>query len=157
LISSWHYVPGRDTVMIASPMFHIAAFNVMLSGIANGVAQVVTPSTAFDPAHVLDVMEKHQVTQTFMVPPQWPAIVDEQTRQPRDLSLKCWSWGASPATQALLTSMRETFPDADSEGAFGQTETTAVGVSLSHEDSIRKLGSVGLPDRNFSIRVVDEQ
>src|SRR5699024_2921329 len=92
-----------------------------------------------------------------MVPAQWQLIVDEQRRAPRALDLRFYSWGAAPATQALLTALRETFPDAESQAAFGQTATPAAGLSLNHEDSLRKLGSVGLPDTNVSIRVVDGQ
>ncbi|GAA4283053.1 fatty-acid--CoA ligase FadD5 [Brevibacterium daeguense] len=155
--ASWAYVPGKDSVLIASPMFHIAAFNVVTTNIANAAASVITPSTGFDAGYLLDVMEAHDVSRTFMVPAQWQLIVDEQRRKPRSVSLKFYSWGAAPATEALLTAMGETFPEASSQAAFGQTETTAGGVSLSHEDSLRKLGSVGLPDRNYSIRVVDSQ
>ena len=155
--ASWAYVPGKDAVLIASPMFHIAAFNVMTTGIANAAASVITASTGFDAGHLLDVMEEHGVTRTFMVPAQWQLIVDEQRRAPRAVDLRFYSWGAAPATQALLTALRETFPDAESQAAFGQTETSAAGMSLNHEDSLRKLGSVGLPDTNVSIRVVDGQ
>ena len=153
--NSWNVTPGRDGVLIASPMFHIAAFNVLLGSVANAGKTVITPSTSFDPAHLLDVMEEHGVTRTFMVPAQWQLIAEEQRRKPRNVELGFYSWGAAPATESLLMMLRETFPDADSQAAFGQTETTASGVSLSHEDSLRKLGSVGLPDVNYSIRVVD--
>ena len=155
--ASWQYVPGEDAVLVASPMFHIAAFNVMTTNIANGATSVITPSTGFDAGHLLDVMAEHGVTRTFMVPAQWQLIVDEQRRSPRAVDLRFYSWGAAPATESLLTAMGETFPQASSQAAFGQTETTASGVSLSHEDSLRKLGSVGLPDRNYAIRVVDAQ
>ena len=155
--ASWAYEPGRDAVLVASPMFHIAAFNVMTTNVANGAASVITASTGFDAGHLLDVMAEHRVTRTFMVPAQWQLINDEQRRAPRDVDLRFYSWGAAPATEALLTALRETFPDAVSQAAFGQTETTASGLSLNHEDSLRKLGSVGLPDRNVSIRVVDAQ
>ncbi|SLM90103.1 AMP-binding protein [Brevibacterium yomogidense] len=155
--ASWAYVPGRDAVLVASPMFHIAAFNVMTTNIANGAASVITASTGFDAGYLLDVMAEHHVTRTFMVPAQWQLIIDEQRRAPRDVDLRFYSWGAAPATEALLTALRETFPEAMSQAAFGQTETTASGMSLNHEDSVRKLGSVGLPDRNVSVRVVDGQ
>ncbi|WP_349828262.1 AMP-binding protein [Brevibacterium litoralis] len=152
--ASWGYVPGRDSVLIGSPMFHIAAFNVLTTSLANGARCVVTPSSGFDAGGLLDVMAAHGVTRTFMVPAQWQMLADEQGRNPRDVSLQFWSWGAAPATEALLEQMTATFPGSSSQAAFGQTETSASGVSLSHEDSVRKLGSVGVPDRNFSIRVV---
>lgn len=155
--NSWNIKSGQDGVLIASPMFHIAAFNVLLGSISNAGKTVITPSTNFDAGFLLDVMEEHGVTRTFMVPAQWQLIAEEQRRKPRNVTLGFYSWGAAPATESLLTMLREAFPEADSQAAFGQTETTATGVTLSHEDSLRKLGSVGLPDVNYAIRVVDPE
>ena len=154
---SWGYVPGEDSVLIPSPMFHISAFSVFTTSIANAVTAIIPPSTGFDAAEMLDLMEAHGVTHTFGVPTQWQMIVDEQRRKPRELSLRFYNWGAAPATEELLTALRDTFPDAISQAAFGQTETTASGVSLGHEDSLRKLGSVGKANRNFAIRIVDAE
>lgn len=154
---SWGYLPGEDSVLIPSPMFHISAFSVFTTSIANAVTAIIPPSTGFDAAEMLDLMEQHAVTHTFGVPTQWQMIVDEQRRKPRDLNLRFYNWGAAPATEELLTALRDTFPHATSQAAFGQTETTASGVSLGHEDSLRKLGSVGKANRNFAIRIVDAE
>ncbi|SLN00928.1 AMP-binding protein [Brevibacterium yomogidense] len=154
---SGQYRPGQEVGLLASPMFHIAAFNAIDTNLANAATTVITPSTGFDAANILDLMEEHGITVTFMVPSQWQLMVDEQRRRPRDIKLGFYGWGAAPATEALLTALREVFPEAGSQAAFGQTETSGGGVSLSHEDSLRKLGSVGKPDRNFSIRVVDPE
>lgn len=151
------YTPGDDVVLLAAPMFHIAAFNNMITTISYGATSVITESTGFDAGSVLDVMEAHTVTRTFMVPAQWQMIVDEQRRKPRTISLRFFTWGAAPASEALLTALQETFPDAASQATFGQTETCAAGMALHQHDSLRKLGSVGLPDRNFSIRIVDAE
>lgn len=151
---TWNLKPDAN-ILIATPLFHIAAFDVMLAGVACGATSVIQPSVAFDADVILDAMAEHGITHTFMVPAQWQLLVDGQRRQPRGLQLRFYGWGAAPATQTLLSSLRETFPDASSEAAFGQTETTAIGVSMGHEDSLRKLGSVGTADLNFSIRVVD--
>lgn len=152
---SWRYASGQETVLIATPMFHIAAFDFMLTNLAYAATSVVMPSGGFDVAALLDTMAQQRVTKAFLVPAQWQAVVNEQRARPRELALGFYAWGAAPGTQALLTSLREIFPDAQSQAAFGQTETSAIGVALSHADSLRKLGSVGLPDNNFSIRVVD--
>ena len=152
---SWRYASGQDVVLIATPMFHIAAFDFMLTNLAYAATSVVMPSGGFDVAALLDTMAAQHVTKGFLVPAQWQAVVNEQRARPRKLDLQFYAWGAAPGTQSLLTSLREVFPDADSQAAFGQTETTAIGVALSHADSLRKLGSVGKADNNFSIRVVD--
>jgi acyl-CoA synthetase (AMP-forming)/AMP-acid ligase II len=154
---SWRYASGQEVVLIATPMFHIAAFDFMLTNLAYAATSVVMPSGGFDVAALLDTMARHRVSKTFLVPAQWQAVVNEQRRQPRQLNLQFYAWGAAPGTQSLLTSLREIFPGAESQAAFGQTETSAIGVSLAHADSLRKLGAVGLADNNFSIRVVDPE
>lgn len=154
--ASWEYRPGQDIVLLASPMFHVAAFSIMLNNIANGATTIIGQSFGFSAPEVLDTMEEHGVTHTLMVPVQWTQIVSEQRRKPRNLQLRVYIWGASPASAHLLESLQQVFPDAKSQAAFGQTETTGCGAALSHEDSLRKLGSVGLPDRNIAIRIVDD-
>lgn len=153
--ASWEYRHGRDTVLLASPMFHVAAFTIMVNNVANCATTLIQQSSGFTAAETLDLMEKHSVSHTLMVPAQWAQMVDEQAQRPRDLALRVYIWGASPASEDLLQKLQETFPGAKSQAAFGQTETTGCGVALAHEDSLRKLGSIGLPDRNMAIRIVD--
>jgi fatty-acyl-CoA synthase len=155
--SSADYVPGKEVGLLASPMFHIAGFCAIEANLANAATTIIAPSTGFDATRTLDLMEQHGITRTYMVPAQWQQMVEEQRRRPRKIQLSFFGWGASPATEALLTALREVFPEAGSQATFGQTETSGGGVALRHEDSLRKLGSVGLPDRNYSIRVVDAE
>jgi fatty-acyl-CoA synthase len=65
------------------------------------------------------------------------------------------SWGAAPATPALLHKIMATFPGAMLYSAFGQTETSPVTTVLLGEDALRKVGSVGTPLLNVEVRVVD--
>lgn len=154
--ASWEYAVTGDTVMLSLPLFHVAGFSIVLNNIAHGATTLLSNASRFSAASVLDTMEAHGVTQTLMVPAQWQQVVEEQLRKPRDLKLRVYIWGASPASEHLLQSLREAFPNAKSHATFGQTETTGCGVALGHEDSLTKLGAVGLPDRNMAIRIVDQ-
>lgn len=155
--ASWEYRAEGDTVLLSLPLFHVAGFSIVLNNIAHGAATLLSSASNFSAASVLDTMEAYGVTQTLMVPVQWQQVVDEQLRKPRDLKLRVYIWGASPASEHLLQSLREVFPNAKSHATFGQTETTGCGVALGHEDSLLKLGAVGLPDRNMAIRIVDDK
>lgn len=154
--ASWEYGLDGDVVLLSLPLFHVAGFSIVLNNIAHGATTLLSASSNFSAESVLDTMEAHGVTQTLMVPSQWQQVVEEQLHKPRDLKLRVYIWGASPASEHLLRSLREAFPYAKSHATFGQTETTGCGVALGHEDSLLKLGSVGLPDRNMAIRIVDE-
>jgi fatty-acyl-CoA synthase/long-chain acyl-CoA synthetase len=98
------------------------------------------------------------VSSCFFVPSQWQAICAVPDIAEYDLSaLRRLSWGAAPASTALLRTMIETFPTADVVTAFGQTECSPVTCYLRGEDALRKIGSVGMPMLNVEVRVVDEE
>ena len=52
--------------------------------------------------------------------------------------------------------MIDSFPGAEIIAAFGQTECSPITCLLRGEDSIRKIGSVGVPMLNVDVRVVDD-
>lgn len=145
-----------STVMLAPPLFHVGAFMSMHSALAAGAASLVIPSAGFDAARTLKSMKDGDVTSAFMVPQQWHLLCDEIERTGETgLSLTHASWGGAPATEKLLRRMAACMPHAQIAAVFGQTETCGTAVTLSFEDSLRKIGSVGKPTSETWIRVVD--
>src|SRR6478672_2795121 len=147
---------NNDVGFIGVPLFHIAGIGNTITPLQLGLTTVIYPLGAFDPAHLLDVLEAEQVTSMFLVPAQWQAVVAEQRANPRKLQLRVLSWGAAPASDALLRDMAETFPGTQIYAAFGQTEMSPVTCMLLAQDAIRKLGSVGKVIPTVAARVVDE-
>ncbi|MBP1818452.1 fatty-acid--CoA ligase FadD5 [Mycobacterium sp. OAE908] len=147
---------NNDVGFIGVPLFHIAGIGNTITPLQLGLPTVIYPLGAFDPAHLLDVLESEQVTTMFLVPAQWQAVVAEQRANPRKLALRVLSWGAAPASDTLLREMAETFPGTQIYAAFGQTEMSPVTCMLLAQDAIRKLGSVGKVIPTVAARVVDE-
>lgn len=147
---------NSDVGFIGVPMFHIAGVGNMITGLLLGLPTVIHPLGAFDPGALLDVLESEGVTGIFLVPAQWQAVCAAQQANPRKVRLKTLSWGAAPATDVLLRTMSETFPDARILAAFGQTEMSPVTCMLMGDDAIRKMGSVGRVIPTVSARVVDD-
>ncbi len=147
---------NNDVGFIGVPLFHIAGIGNTITPLQLGLPTVVYPLGAFDPAHLLDVLEAEQVTSMFLVPAQWQAVVAEQRANPRKLALRVLSWGAAPASDTLLRDMADTFPGTQIYAAFGQTEMSPVTCMLLAQDAIRKLGSVGKVIPTVAARVVDE-
>jgi fatty-acyl-CoA synthase len=147
---------NNDVGFIGVPFFHIAGMGNMLTGMLLGVPTVIHPLGAFDPGHLLDVLQAEKVTGIFLVPAQWQAVCAAQRKNPRELKLRVISWGAAPASDTLLREMSETFPRAQILAAFGQTEMSPVTCMLLGEDAIRKRGSVGKVIPTVAARVVDE-
>jgi fatty-acyl-CoA synthase len=147
---------NNDVNFIGVPMFHIAGVGLTLIGVIVGIPSVMYPLGAFDPGSLLDVLEAEKVTSIFLVPSQWQAVCGEQRAKPRDLRLRVLSWGAAPASDALLRQMADTFPGTQILAAFGQTEMSPVTCVLLGEDAMRKLGSVGKVIPTVAARVVDD-
>ncbi|MGY1739083.1 long-chain-fatty-acid--CoA ligase [Geodermatophilus sp. SYSU D00684] len=140
-----------------APLFHIAGLAGGLPPLLLGGTHVILASGGFDPVAVLDLIERERISNLFLVPAMWAAVVAVPGIAERDLScLKRISWGAAPASTTLLRSMIDTFPQAEVVTAFGQTECSPVTCLLRGEDSIRKIGSVGTPMLNVEVRVVDD-
>lgn len=147
---------NHDVGFIGVPLFHIAGIGNMLPGLLLGTATVIHPLGGFDPGELLDVLEAEKVTAIFLVPAQWQAVCAAQQAKPRAVRLRAMSWGAAPASDALLRQMSDTFPDTKILAAFGQTEMSPVTCMLLGEDAIRKRGSVGKVIPTVAARVVDE-
>ncbi|OBH19573.1 long-chain-fatty-acid--CoA ligase [Mycolicibacter terrae] len=147
--------PG-DVAFIGVPFFHIAGVGNLLPGMWLGIPTVINALGAFDAGQLLDVLAAEKVTGIFLVPAQWQAVCAQQRAKPRDIRLRTMSWGAAPASDALLRQMAETFPGTKILAAFGQTEMSPVTCMLLGEDAIRKLGSVGTVIPTVAARVVDE-
>ncbi|GAA4518306.1 MULTISPECIES: long-chain-fatty-acid--CoA ligase [Nonomuraea] len=149
--------PGADEIcVVTSPMFHIAAVGVIVPNLIFGYTTVITPTGAFDPEAFLDLVESERVTNAFLVPTQWQAVCASPTLPQRDIPLRTISWGAAPATPAILRAMEAAFPGVPNVSVFGQTEMSPITTSLPGEDAIRKIGSVGKPVPLVEVRVVDQ-
>jgi fatty-acyl-CoA synthase/long-chain acyl-CoA synthetase len=148
---------GERIGLSGAPFFHIAGVSGLHITMTAGGTTVLSPSGGFDPAAMVDLLERERVTSCFFVPAQWAAIVNVPGVKDRALALRKASWGAAPASTTLLRTIIETFPDAELSTAFGQTECSPVTCVLKGEDAIRKIGSVGTPMLNVEVRVVDDE
>lgn len=145
-----------DIGFMTAPFFHIAGLGSLAPNLMLGVPTVIHPLGAFDPGAVLDAYEREGATVVFNVPQQWQLLCAEQSARPRAVRLRVASWGAAPATDALLRQMGAVFAQALIIAVFGQTETSPITCVLRGEDSLRRLGSVGRPVPTIHYRVVDE-
>lgn len=143
--------------MAVAPLFHTAGASGMLPVFLTGGTTVITPSGGFDPDAIMSTIVDEHVTSCWMTPTQWQSVLALPDLASRDISRlrRVW-WGAAPASTPLLRTMADTFANAEIIAAFGQTECSPITCLLRGADSIRKIGSVGLPMLNVEIRVVDD-
>ena len=151
---SWIHEMGAtadDVWLSGQPLFHIGGINGMLPFLALGATAIITPTTGFDPANAVRLMEQHAVTMCIFVPTQW----DQVTAIPQRTRLRTAMWGAAPASQTTLEALARTYPGVDIVSAYGQTEMSGATTLLKGPDSTRKMGSVGKPMRDVELELVD--
>ncbi|HSS10174.1 MAG TPA: long-chain-fatty-acid--CoA ligase [Acidimicrobiales bacterium] len=130
-----------------TPMFHAASFGGIL--VIPAIGGTTTFVGLFDPGQVLDVIERHQVTTTVMVPTMVQMVLDHPGFRPeRMASMKVLTYGASPMPTALLQRLLQLFPNMDIFQGYGMTENCGLLTCLGPEEHRRGgdlLRSAGRP------------
>jgi long-chain acyl-CoA synthetase len=138
--NAFHYqafTPFRPETcwLIAAPLFHAAGSVAVLATVWHGGQHVVLPT--FDPAAALDLVERHGVTDTLVVPTMLAAISEEQLARPRDVaSLRTISHGGSPIATETLRRAHQAFPDAELQHLYGATETAPIATTMRGEQHV---------------------
>lgn len=152
LANGWHFQAfsvfrPHTRWLVAAPLFHAAGSVAVLPTVWHAGAQIVLP--LFDPAVALDLVERHRVTDTLVVPTMLAAMNDEQLARPRDVSsLRSITHGGSPVATETLRRAHAAFPDAALANTYGATETAPLATTLRDEQEMLddpRLRSVGHP------------
>ena len=147
----------------SAPMFHLADMGLAMPHWIEGNTHSIIPS--FNPALVLDTIERHRVTNLMLVPTMLQMLLDDPSFGPhRDLSsLRTVFYGASAVPEALLLRAMQAIPHAEVYQGFGMTELSPVATILpawycSEEGRKRgKLRSSGRATYCAEVRIVDPQ
>jgi acyl-CoA synthetase (AMP-forming)/AMP-acid ligase II len=142
--------------MMSAPIFHIGGTLGLFVSLHQGKQLVLLPR--FDAGTWLELVERHRVRQTFVVPTMLVRILDHPRFADTDLSsLRSLSYGAAPASADLVRRAMAELPGVDFANTFGQTETLGAYASLTPDDHRRgdRFGSVGRPLAGVELRIVD--
>jgi long-chain acyl-CoA synthetase len=142
--------------LIAAPLFHAAGSIAVLPTVWVGGRQVVL--SAFDPAVALDLVERHGVTGTLLVPTMLAALNEEQMARPRDaVSLRAIFHGGSPIATETLRRAHAAFPTTELLEMYGATETAPIATTFRGEEQCLdspRARSCGQPAVGVEIRIV---
>jgi acyl-CoA synthetase (AMP-forming)/AMP-acid ligase II len=153
----WVASPGGRTLVVA-PMGHLSGVIGWLLQSVCGGTHVILPG--FEPAAVLEAIERHRVTHVFLVPTMLQRILDDPAAGEHDLSsLQSVVYGASPIAEALLDRALTALPGASFMQVYSMTELAATGTFLTPDDHREgtRLRSAGRPVFNLDVRVVDAE
>jgi len=124
------------------PLFHVAGVNYAVGSLAGGGRLILLPE--FDPSAVLRIIEAERVAHVFLVPAMIQMCLQAPEIETADLSsLRSVSYGASPISEAVLSTAKARF-DCGFVQYYGMTETTGAGSYLPMDchtpDKLRSCG-----------------
>src|SRR3990172_6622651 len=151
-----HDVTHNDVYLNVFPMFHTGGLFVYT------LPQVIFGGTtilirAFDPAQVLNLLEREKVTIFAAVPTMYQMLTTASNWHEVDLSaLRFCTSGCAPLPVPLVEKYTREKNIRFKQG-FGMTEFGPGIFALAPEDAIRKAGSIGRPNFFVDARIVDEE
>jgi long-chain acyl-CoA synthetase len=158
--TSPHWAFDSETISLTPlPMFHIGGIGWAFLGLWNGATTILV--SEFDPAAVIDLLERRRVTNAVFVPTMLQMMAAVPGAAERDFSaLRSIAYGASPITTPVLKAALRTLR-CPLFGVYGLTETTGGVVQLDPADHDPEgprehlLRSAGRPLPWVAMRVVD--
>jgi long-chain acyl-CoA synthetase len=151
---------GSDTVsLVAMPLFHIGGTGWAVAGMSRGGHSVIVRD--IDPVEILTLIERHRITETFVVPAVLMFLLATPGLSTADVSsLRTIFYGASPISEDVLVRSMAALR-CDFAQVYGLTETTGAITSLMPADHDPEgpraalLRSAGRPFDHVELRIVD--
>ncbi len=151
IMARWGCEPGHVN-LTPTPLFHAGASCFMFGCL--GIGMTFIPMPYFDPAMMVEVLEREDVHFTGGVPTMLVMLVDEAKRQARDMSsLKAMMSGAAMVAPELARQAEEHF-GAPLLVVYGQTES-AVAITLCHpeDDEGDRHETIGQPMPHIEVSI----
>ena len=155
------HAQAGDVLALCGPITHASGMFIQPM-LFEGVTLLLLER--FNPAEMLEAMEKHRVTMCFLVPAMIHALLAEPSLRTRDLSsLRLMSYGAAPMSPVRIREAWGAFGPVLAQG-YGAAETTGGVIGLTIADHARAiagerpelLSSCGRPLCESDVQVLDE-
>ena len=146
-------LPETPRYLLIPPMSHVAGTNVLPTLVKGGTVHLMA---GFDPAAVLETIEREKINFTLFVPTMVYALLDHPDLDTRDSSsLEYILYGASPMSESRLREGIERIGPVFGQ-LYGQTECYPVSIlsKEDHEDPALLL-SCGKPVESVDVRILD--
>lgn len=145
----------RDVIGIVTPLFHVAALNIMFQP-AVLVGATTTLLTKWGVAEFTAMVKATGMTGAFMVPTQTAMVVSDPNLDAD--ALASWtklSFAGAPMPDWVQRDMLRLLPQVRMTQIYGQSEMGVL-TSLRHWYVEEKLGSIGRQAYNVDVALVDE-
>ncbi len=144
-----------DVHLVTGPLYHTAPASYGQVNLLVGATVVIMPR--FEAEAALQLIERHRVTNTFMVPTHFVRILflEDGRRAAHDLSsLRLVLHSAAPCPVDVKRRILEVFPRGSVIEFYGASESGF--TKISSDEWLAKPGSVGRPWPGHEIKIFDE-
>jgi acyl-CoA synthetase (AMP-forming)/AMP-acid ligase II len=148
---------GADLGLACGPLYHVGALDLTTTSLI-AVGATIVLHRQFDPAAVVDELERSQVTTVWLAPAMINAIMALPDVERRDLSsVRVVVNGGEKMPLPLIERLGRTFPSAWFADAYGLTETVSGDTFLDRDSIVTKRGSVGRPCLHLELDIWDDE
>ncbi|EKV27713.1 Long-chain-fatty-acid--CoA ligase [Caenispirillum salinarum AK4] len=149
-------IDERDVVGIVTPLFHVAALNIMFQpAVLAGATTTLLGKWSVE--NFAAMARETGMTAAFMVPTQVAMVVSDDAFDPANYA--AWrklSFAGAPMPDWVQRDMMEKLPDVRMTQIYGQSEMGVL-TSLRHWYLPEKLGSIGRQCYNVDVAVLDTE
>lgn len=144
-----------DVQFIVGPLFHGAALGIYQSRLCRGATAVL--HERFEPRKVMEAVQKEKITVVSLAPVMFTMVMEACKPGEFDTSsVYALTSGGDKLRVDVQMKLREYFPNIEGiHDAYGLTEACPYLSCLPREESINKLGSIGLPVPFVELRLLD--
>jgi fatty-acyl-CoA synthase len=147
---------GRDTLLMAVPMFHANGWGLPFAAPAAG-ARLVLPGRQLDGASLLQIMRAEEVTVAVGVQTVWLGLADHMERTGETLpALERVIIGGSSCPDALIERL-EARLGARVQTSWGMTELSPIGTMAPASEPAQRGGRAGRPLLGIDLKLTDAQ
>jgi o-succinylbenzoate---CoA ligase len=141
-----------DCWLCMVPLFHISGYSILMKSILYGMKMVL--HERFDEKMALADIQQEHVTIMSVVSTTLTRILEQLHDRTLPEYFRCMLLGGGPAALPLLEEcVSKEIPVFQT---YGMTETSSQIVTLSPEDSMRKLGSAGKPLFPSQLKIIQD-
>jgi long-chain acyl-CoA synthetase len=145
-----------DVHLVTGPLYHTAPASYGQIHLLIGATVILMPR--FDAAEALRLIERHRITNSFMVPTHFARILqlDDAERHRYDLtSIKLVLHSAAPCPMAVKRGIIGVFPPGTVTEFYGASESGFTKITA--EEWLERPGSVGRPWPGHEIKILDAE
>jgi acyl-CoA synthetase (AMP-forming)/AMP-acid ligase II len=155
--AEWVGLRPSDRYLIVNPFFHMFGYKAgILVALMSGAT--IFPVPVFDPAVVLELIERHRITVMPGPPTLYQTLLDQPDLQKYDISsLRTMTTGAADIPVELIRRIKEELPFERVLSGYGLTEAATVTGSRLDGDFEHIAKTVGVPFPGFEVRTVDTE